>query len=284
MKNIRLLCKIVGCLLAFMVIYVVLIGGAHYLTGVYKSGIGTSSISYLHEMVIFAVLHLICATTIYLVLSKRLVSNASSPGAKMYPPIGRRARNSLLLALIPVLVSPAVVIGWIAFSGNQIEFNGIIRWQLLPVSLMLVAVGAAAEEVMFRGVLFMRLFQASKIPVWIGVIAQALAFSLLHGKIARDSWVAFLGFSVAGIFFGLACLLTQNIWLSTAIHAWLNIWSGLLGGSSVNWFVGTLLSEGGRDWVMVQRYGVLASTLLLLRVVFRIGMPVKVFVVDGKLG
>lgn len=82
-----------------------------------------------------------------------------------------------------------------------------------PVMLVVVTASAVGEEILFRGGL-----QPS-----LGVLVTALLFGFSHGGWRREMWAYFLAASISGGLFGLAYLLTGNLWVPIIAHTLHNI-------------------------------------------------------------
>ena len=103
---------------------------------------------------------------------------------------------------------------------TQIETQ-VYEGQSLFLTLLVVAVIAPiAEEVLFRGLVLMRI--RDYLGPLAGILFSALCFGIYHGNA-----VQFIYAGLLGIFLGLAMERSQTIWVSILGHMAANLWSVL---------------------------------------------------------
>lgn len=119
-------------------------------------------------------------------------------------------------------ISFAVLIAAI-FGGMQVQTNDAAgRTAIgltLAVSLVVFTLGAAAEEAYFRGYILQTFARAQM--VWLAVVLTSLYFAAIHLRNPNVSNLAIFNTCLAGVWFVIAYLKTQNLWFPFGIHlAW----------------------------------------------------------------
>lgn len=101
----------------------------------------------------------------------------------------------------------------------------------LRVILVSVLFGPFAEEVLFRGYLFLQLYRRAQWSLLLAVIAPALVFGLAHlanMRGERDPWrllAEVLITGLGGAFFAwLLVRWNNNLWVPIAMHVFMNLW------------------------------------------------------------
>jgi uncharacterized protein len=161
------------------------------------------------------------------------------------------------LALIVLAVLP------IAIWGNA-SINFHLSFYLLPrigAVLLVLLVGALAEELMFRGYPFQRLEEG------IGAIGAIAVFSLLFGAVHLSNpgasvW-GLINTILIGVVLAIAYLRTRALWLPWGIHFGWNTALGFLCGLPVSGLrlfnVVVRTSTTGPEWITGGSYGIEAS-------------------------
>ncbi len=116
---------------------------------------------------------------------------------------------------------------WLALSLGVLSLLGLASPQESnPISLPILALGGIAlllnvvtQEMLVRSYIF------QTVQTHFGAIAALLLSSIffvaLHAGAIRNSWLAALNVLGAGLLFGIAYLVSKNLWLPMAIHfAW----------------------------------------------------------------
>jgi uncharacterized protein len=121
--------------------------------------------------------------------------------------------------------------GWYHVQQVQIGFGAIVT--TLLSGLLLYAVVAIQEEVIFRGILF-RLLQRS-FGSWIALGMSALTFGWFHIANPGASWISSLAIALeAGVTLAACYILTRNLWLGIGMHWGWNFFEGTVFGYNVS--------------------------------------------------
>jgi membrane protease YdiL (CAAX protease family) len=105
------------------------------------------------------------------------------------------------------------------FSTSPEEVSNIytIRSKANPfvISLVLLFITSPCEEIFWRG--FLQRWAVGRFGLMAGWILSTLLYSAVH--IASGNWMLVMAAMVAGAFWGLLYLLTQNLWICILSHA-----------------------------------------------------------------
>ncbi len=105
------------------------------------------------------------------------------------------------------------------FSTSPEEVSNIytIRSKANPfvISLVLLFITSPCEEIFWRG--FLQRWAVGRFGLVAGWILSTLLYSAVH--IASGNWMLVMAAMVAGAFWGLLYLLTQNLWICILSHA-----------------------------------------------------------------
>jgi membrane protease YdiL (CAAX protease family) len=105
------------------------------------------------------------------------------------------------------------------FSSSPEEVSNIytIRSKANPlmISLVLLFITSPCEEIFWRG--FLQRWAVGRFGLMAGWILSTLLYSAVH--IASGNWMLVMAAMVAGAFWGLLYLLTQNLWICILSHA-----------------------------------------------------------------
>ena len=105
------------------------------------------------------------------------------------------------------------------FSTSPEEVSNIytIRSKANPfvISLVLLFITSPCEEIFWRG--FLQRWAVGRFGLMAGWILSTLHYSAVH--IASGNWMLVMAAMVAGAFWGLLYLLTQNLWICILSHA-----------------------------------------------------------------
>lgn len=123
----------------------------------------------------------------------------------------------------------------------------------LPFVVMLLAIGAAGEELLFRGYGFQILL--ARFGPYATILPVAVVFASLHGANPNATWFGLANTAGFGILFGYAFLRTRDLWLPIGIHFGWNVTLPLFGvnlsglrmdvtGHEMVWTAGRLWSGG----------------------------------------
>lgn len=105
------------------------------------------------------------------------------------------------------------------FSTSPEEVSNIytIRSKANPfvISLVLLFITSPCEEIFWRG--FLQRWAVGRFGLVAGWILSTLLYAAVH--IASGNWMLVMAAMVAGAFWGLLYLLTQNLWICILSHA-----------------------------------------------------------------
>lgn len=170
-------------------------------------------------------------------------------------------------------VGVAALVG-MAAGGYRFEVadvNGGVA-KTLVVSFVIFLLGAAAEEMLFRGYPFQTLLRSW--PVWVALIPVSVPFALVHlGNPNVVPGFTFVNTVLAGVWLCVAYWKTRSLWFPLGLHFGWNWVQGALLGSPVSGIRGItphpLLSfaDAGPAWIGGGDYGIeggAACTLALV--------------------
>jgi len=123
----------------------------------------------------------------------------------------------------------------------------------LPFVMLLLAAGAAGEELLFRGYAFQILL--AHFGPYTTIIPVGVIFALLHAANPNATWFGLANTAGFGILFGYAFLRTRDLWLPIGLHFGWNLTLPLFGvnlsglrmritGHEMLWMAGKLWSGG----------------------------------------
>lgn len=172
-----------------------------------------------------------------------------------------------------VAVVLAALVG-MAAGGARIslaEFgSGVVR--TLVVSGVIFMLGAAAEEMLFRGYALQTLMRSW--PLWVALIPASVFFALVHldnPKVARG--FTFVNTVLAGVWLGVAYWKTRSLWFPLGLHFGWNWVQGAVLGSPVSGITSITpnpllrFADAGPAWIGGGDYGIeggAACTLALV--------------------
>ncbi len=145
---------------------------------------------------------------------------------------------------------------------------------------VLLAAGAAGEEIFFRGYGFQRLLAV--LGPYATIVPVGVLFALLHEANPNASWFGIANTAGFGILFGYAYLRSRDLWLPIGLHFGWNITLPLLGvnlsglnikltGHEMSWTAGRLWSGGDYG----PEASVLTSAVLLVLFVYVWKVPIR---------
>lgn len=164
----------------------------------------------------------------------------------------------------------AMLFGEMSFQINQsADFNA--KTYTLIISFLVFVIGAANEEVIFRGYILQTFSRANL--AWLAIIINSIIFGSAHLQNPNVSQIAILNTIIAGIWFSIAYLKTRNLWLPFGLHF---IWNWVQGA-----FLGIPVSgikeitnapllqqiDQGPTWLTGGHYGIeggIACTIALI--------------------
>jgi membrane protease YdiL (CAAX protease family) len=147
-----------------------------------------------------------------------------------------------------LVTAPALVLG----AARLVPVAGK-SWPGALVMAILLACGAAGEELFFRGYGFQTV--VARAGGWATVLPAGVLFGLLHAHNPHATWLSVANTAGFGILFGYACLRSRDLWLPFGLHFGWNLSLPLLGGSlsgltinmtgyELSWSAGPLWSGG----------------------------------------
>jgi membrane protease YdiL (CAAX protease family) len=182
---------------------------------------------------------------------------------------GWRQQAGLGIGLGTALV--CVAVAWIAAAGGlavNIDLSSHTLALALAV-LFILATGALAEEMMFRGYPFHRLLEA--VPAPVAVVIMSVLFAAAHGGNPHASKLAMLNTFAISVLLCVAYLRTRALWLPWGIHFAWNAALGLVFGLPVSgltdFAVIVRTHARGPRWATGGAYGIegsLVGTIVIL--------------------
>lgn len=145
------------------------------------------------------------------------------PFAALGLPLAREAPQGFLRGaaigggFIVLIVVLETIVGWLRPAPDA---GTLLGWLEEMVGLaLLLAVAAAAEELLFRGYAFQVLVEGAGVTV--ALIVSAGTFTLVHLNNPEVTSVALLNIAFAGLIMALAYLRTRLLWVALGLHwAW----------------------------------------------------------------
>jgi membrane protease YdiL (CAAX protease family) len=136
----------------------------------------------------------------------------------------------LMMLLIYVL---ELTFGFLEFEGFAWGFQSpqSVLYSTLEMFLLFCIVGVD-EELLSRGYQLQNLEDGINMP-W-GVILSSVIFAFMHSKNPNFTVAAWLGLFAAGLFLGLAYVLTRQLWLPIGLHLGWNFFEGTVFGFQVS--------------------------------------------------
>jgi CAAX protease family protein len=101
-----------------------------------------------------------------------------------------------------------------------------------PIYLVVFLIGAATEELLFRGYPFQRLIEAFT-PAG-AVLVSSVIFAVVHMENPFHTWLSTINTALVGVGFAIAYLRTRALWLPLGIHFSWNYLQGCLLGLPIS--------------------------------------------------
>jgi membrane protease YdiL (CAAX protease family) len=124
------------------------------------------------------------------------------------------------------------------FGGARIflgHLTGSYIVSLLAYSLVLFTLVGFSEEILIRGYPF-RVLQRQSGDLW-ALLVTSVIFSVMHGANPGISWIAFANIFLAGIWLGVARMVSGSLWLPIGLHIGWNFFLGSVFGFPVSGIV-----------------------------------------------
>lgn len=172
-------------------------------------------------------------------------------------------------ATLALAVGIAMIFGGLKFQNNEVS-GQVIAISLIG-SLLVFALGAAWEEVVFRGYILQTLSRSNL--AWLGIALTSAFFAAIHLGNPNATAISTIDTLIAGIWFGVAYLKTRDLWFVWGMHFMWNWMLGSVFGIEVsgltNIVSAPLLREidAGPTWLTGSTYGLeggIASTIALV--------------------
>ena len=125
----------------------------------------------------------------------------------------------------------AIIFGGMTIQPNQAHGSSAILLTL-SISLAVFILGAAAEEVLFRGYI-LQTFARAKLA-WLAIALTSLFFASGHSGNPNASYISTINTALAGVWFSIAYLKTRNLWLAFGLHLMWNWIQGAILGIPVS--------------------------------------------------
>ncbi|MBV9923760.1 MAG: CPBP family intramembrane metalloprotease [Acidobacteria bacterium] len=172
-----------------------------------------------------------------------------------------------------VAVGAAALVG-AAAGSYRFSFEGLKAGVLLTlvVSFVVFMLGAAAEEMLFRGYPLQTLMRSW--PLWVALLPVSAPFALAHllnPNVAPG--FTFLNTALAGVWLGVAYWRTRSLWFALGLHFGWNWVQGALLGSPVSGIKGITphpllnFADAGPAWLGGGAYGIEGGAVCTLALV-----------------
>ena len=164
-----------------------------------------------------------------------------------------------------------MVFGGLRFQLNQENGQSAILLTL-GVSLLVFVLGAAGEELFFRGYM-LQTFARAKLA-WLAIAFTSLFFASAHLGNPSANYISTLNTALAGIWFGIAYLKTRNLWLVFGLHLMWNWVQGAILGLPVSGITELTtapflrVSEFGTKQITGGDYGIEGGIAATIAIVF----------------
>lgn len=162
------------------------------------------------------------------------------------------------MATISLAVFVAAIVGGLKFEVSQSNASDLAIG--IAGSLVVLAIGAAFEEVLFRGYL-LQTFMRSGLA-WLAIAMTSVFFGLVHAGNPNATAFSVLNTTLAGIWFSVAYLRTRELWFVTGLHLMWNWTQGSIFGIEISGLRSitpiSVLTEidAGPKWLTGEDYGV----------------------------
>ncbi|MEJ7737326.1 MAG: CPBP family intramembrane glutamic endopeptidase [Chitinophagaceae bacterium] len=118
-------------------------------------------------------------------------------------------------------------------ASKNLQWTGIsFDAKQLFLNLILMALVAFAEELVFRGYILNNLLQSMN--KWTALIISSLLFTLFHLSNPDISLLALLNIFLSGLMLGINYIFTKNLWFAILLHFSWNFYEGPILGYKVS--------------------------------------------------
>lgn len=184
------------------------------------------------------------------------------------PGYGNNNWKTLLLGLLIGFIANSICV-LVAFFRGDLHFYVSFSITQLPYFLftfVCVFIQSSTEELWTRGFIYERL--KVKYPEWVGILANALFFSLLHINNSGITPLALINIAAVGIAYSLIKRATNSIWIAMGIHAMWNFTENFIFGlpnSGAASEISVLSLDAMKDsWAYDKTFGVEATITTLI--------------------
>jgi membrane protease YdiL (CAAX protease family) len=150
-------------------------------------------------------------------------------------PSRRGSRDLLLGFAVAGVMMGALVVLELLFGGariSSVHLTAAYVAELLLLSLIGFTLVGFAEEILMRGYPFTVLQRQGSTAL--ALLLTSVLFSLMHGFNPDISWLGFGNIFLAGIWLGVARLVTGTLWLAIGLHTGWNFFLGTVFGFPVS--------------------------------------------------
>ncbi|MBA2440193.1 MAG: CPBP family intramembrane metalloprotease [Thermoleophilaceae bacterium] len=183
--------------------------------------------------------------------------------------------SGLALGAVAMLLAALITI---IFGGLSFQFNQTVPasavFFTLGVSLLVFIIGAAFEEVLFRGYV-LQTFSRSGLA-WFAIVLTSVFFAIGHRNNPNAGYISLINTLLAGLWFSAAYLKTRTLWLAFGLHLMWNWVQGAILGIEVSGIkeltTAPLFREvdAGPAWLTGGDYGIEGSVGCTIALVFSI--------------
>jgi uncharacterized protein len=159
---------------------------------------------------------------------------------------------AMAAVMLALLVAGCYAVGYVrmSWSGTQVSAG------TLAMTLVLLLVAAANEELVFRGFPLQILVEG--VGEWPAILALSGLFGMLHFQNPNASLLGTANTVIAGILLSLAYVRTRSLWLPYGIHVGWNVGLGFILGFPLSGVdIASLWTTGiaGSDTILGGGYG-----------------------------
>jgi membrane protease YdiL (CAAX protease family) len=169
----------------------------------------------------------------------------------------------------------AIMSGGISLTLNR-ESQAPAIGSTLAITFVILLIGAASEETLFRGYL-LQTFTRAKL-IWFSVGLTSALFAFAHNGNPDAGKLSLLNTFLAGIWFAAAYLKTRDIWFPFGIHVVWNWLQGPVFGINISGLSGFApdpvfrATDAGPVWLTGGSYGIEGGVACTFAIVIAIGL------------
>lgn len=138
--------------------------------------------------------------------------------------LGSLGRDLILGLALGSLWLGVVLAGLWALSWLTVHRAGTLTFSSMALGALAMLINVVTQEVLARSYV-LQVIQSQSNPV-VAVLASAFIFMLYHAGFIKGAWLPALNVFLSGVVFGVAYMLTGNLWLPIGLHF---AWNFLLG-------------------------------------------------------